>query len=211
MMKKKKIYMSSCKVFCKQVFYIHFCDIYDQPFYYKKIILKKISTSHSDDTILIKALTAAIRRSEQPKEDAAIAHLNRSEKERYFSGKSMYLSDCATCHGKEGEGMASIAPPLAGSEWVTADPDIPIKIVLDGLTGTVDVNETSYSFANAMPGLRNNIEKNNGDIAAVLTYIRNAFGNKSSAIAVEQIGKVRAATENRKTPYTTVELKTIKK
>jgi uncharacterized protein YjhX (UPF0386 family) len=57
-----------------------------------------------------------------------------------------------------------------------------------------------------MPGLRNNIERNNGDIAAVLTYVRNAFGNKGSAVTVEQVGKTRAATESRKTPYTIPEL-----
>ena len=170
----------------------------------EKKISEKIPT---DDTVLIKALNAAIRRSEQPNEDVAIAHLNRSEKERYFGGKSIYLSYCSACHGKEGEGLASIAPPLAGSELLVSDEETPIKILLDGLTGPVTVNGVSYSFSNAMPGLRNNIETNNGDIAAVLTYVRNAFGNKASATTVEQIGKARTATENRKTPYTISELK----
>ena len=177
----------------------------------EKILLKQIIARYHDDTVVVKALSAVIKRRSQPKEDSAIAHLNRSERDRYFSGKSIYLSDCSTCHGKEGEGMPLIAPPLAGSEWAMAEADIPVKILLDGLTGPVNVNETSYSFANAMPGLRNNIETNNGDMAAVLTYIRNAFGNKASAITVEQVGKVRAATENRKTPYTIEELRSIKK
>ena len=175
----------------------------------EKTVLKMI-TSADDviiDTIIVKALNAAIKRSEQPKEDVAIAHLNRSEKDRYFAGKSIYLSYCSTCHGKEGEGTASIAPPLAGSELLISDTEAPIKILLDGLTGPITVNGVSYSFSNAMPGLRNNIETNNGDIAAVLTYVRNAFGNKSSATTVEQVGKTRASTESRKTPYTISELK----
>ena len=100
---------------------------------------------------------------------------------------------------------------LAGSEWATSDPDIPIRILLDGLTGPLNVKGTAYTFANAMPGLRNNVGINNGNIAAALTYIRNAYGNKASAITVEQVGKVRAATENRKSPYTIEELKSIKK
>lgn len=159
------------------------------------------------DTVMIKALNAAIKRSEQPKEDVAIAHLNRSERERYFAGKSIYLSYCATCHGKEGEGVTNIAPPLSTAELLNSNAEVPIKILLDGLSGPVTVNNVTYSFSNAMPGLRNNIETNNGDIAAILTYVRNSFGNKSSPITVEQVGQVRSATENRKTPYTLPELK----
>lgn len=171
----------------------------------EKKILEKISAT--DDTVIIKAINAAVKRSEQPTEDLAIAHLSRSEKDMYFAGKSIYLSYCSTCHGKEGEGISNIAPPLAGSESLISGTETPIKILLDGLAGPVTVNGVSYSFSNAMPGLRNNIETNNGDIAAVLTYVRNAFGNKSSATTVDQVGKTRAATESRKTPYTIEELK----
>jgi mono/diheme cytochrome c family protein len=173
----------------------------------EKAFFKRITAVDSDtNTVMIKALNAAIKRSEQPKEDVAIAHLNSSEKERYFGGRSLYVSYCSTCHGKEGEGMTNIAPPLALSELVNSDAETTIKILLDGLTGPITVSGVSYSFSNAMPGLRNNIERNNGDIAAVLTYVRNAFGNKGSAVTVEQVGKTRAATENRKTPYTISEL-----
>ena len=174
----------------------------------EKNILKKLNESNKEDTVFLKALNAAIKRSEQPDENAAIAHLTNAEKQFYFSGKSIFANICATCHGKEGEGIPNLAPPLASSEWATADPDIPIKIVLDGLSGPVMVNGISYPVpANGMPGLRNNIETNNGDIAGVLTFIRNSFGNKASAITVEQVGKVRAATDNRMSSYTIEELK----
>ncbi|HEX6849316.1 MAG TPA: c-type cytochrome [Chitinophagaceae bacterium] len=171
----------------------------------EKKVLEELTGT--DDTVIVKALYAAIKRSEQPKEDVAIAHLSRSEKDRYFGGKSIYLSYCSTCHGKEGDGIANIAPPLAGSDLLIGDTETPIKILLDGLTGPVTVNGVSYSFSNAMPGLRNNIETNNGEIAAVLTYVRNAFGNKAPATTVDQVGKTRAATGGRKTPYTISELK----
>jgi len=114
------------------------------------------------DTIMLKALNAAIKRSEQPKEDVAIAYLSRSEKDRYFAGKSIYLSYCSTCHGKEGEGTTNIAPPLAGSELLIGEPQTPAKILLDGLTGPITINGVSYSFSNSMPGLRNNIETKMG-------------------------------------------------
>jgi hypothetical protein len=75
------------------------------------------------------------------------------------------------------------------------------------LAGPVNVNGVNYTFNNAMPGLRYNIETNNGDIAAILPYVRNSFGNKGSSITVEQVGKVRASTENRQAPYIVAELK----
>ena len=161
------------------------------------------------DTILIKALNTAIKRSKQPDEAASIAHLTNAEKQRFFDGKSLFTRLCSACHGKDGEGMTNVAPPLAGSEWVNGNPETTIRILLDGLSGPLSVNNTDYKFTSAMPGLRNNIETNNGDIAAVLTYIRNSFGNRSSAITVEQVGQLRSKTENRSGSYTLEELKSI--
>ena len=57
-----------------------------------------------------------------------------------------------------------------------------------------------------MPGLRNNIEMNNGTIAAVLTYVRNAWGNKSAAVTVQDVAAVRKETAQRQQPYTASEL-----
>ncbi len=172
--------------------------------------LKYIKGADSD-TILIKALNKAIAISIRPGEEESISHLSNKEKQSYNGGKRFYTSYCITCHGKEGEGMLNIAPPLAGSEWVTdINIETPAKILLDGLTGPVTVNGILYAppaYSNAMPGIRDNPETNNGVIADVLTFIRNSFGNKGSAVTAEQVGKIRAATADKKQFYKAEELK----
>jgi putative membrane-bound dehydrogenase-like protein len=176
--------------------------------YGKEILFQK--KINSGDTILNKALNKAIAKLLQPKDDKAIAHLNKAEKQSYNEGKQSFTTYCSACHGKDGEGLVNIAPPLALSEWVTGDKDITAKILLDGISGPVEVNGVLYAppaYAAAMPGLRNNIETNNGEIANVLTYIRNSFGNRASAVTVEEVGKIRAATEANKQAYKAEELK----
>jgi mono/diheme cytochrome c family protein len=125
-----------------------------------------------------------------------------------------FKKNCATCHGTAGEGLANIAPPLAGSEWVTdKDMSVPIRILLDGMSGPLSVAGKRYAppeYSGAMPGLRNTIEANNGGIAAVLTYIRNSWGNKAGAVTVEDVAAVRKTTVQRRQPYTENELRETK-
>jgi hypothetical protein len=81
------------------------------------------------------------------------------------------------------------------------------------MSGPVSVAGKRYAppeYNGAMPGLRNNIEANNGGIAAVLTYIRNSWGNKAGAVTVEEVAAVRKATAQRRQPYTEIELRETK-
>jgi mono/diheme cytochrome c family protein len=167
-----------------------------------------------DDSNLRNALTATILQRKQAAESPA-AWLTKRETGLYKAGMESYKKNCATCHGGVGEGLPNIAPPLAGSEWVLQkDASVPIRILLDGLSGPVTVSGKRYAppeYNGSMPGLRNNIEANNGGIAAVLTYIRNAWGNKAGAVTVEEVAAVRKATAQRQQPYTENELKEPKK
>ena len=176
-----------------------------------EITFLKTETDNKNDTVLIKALNAAIKNSLLPKTQENISHLTKQEQQSYNSGKRLFTTFCVACHGKEGEGITNLAPPLSGSEWATDENiEVPLKIVLDGLTGPVQVNGVLYAppeYSNTMPGLRDNMETNNGVIADVLTYVRNSFGNKSTAVHVEDVGRVRAATAGNKQPYTTATLK----
>jgi hypothetical protein len=77
----------------------------------------------------------------------------------------------------------------------------------------VDVAGKQYAppeYTGTMPGLRNNIETNNGMIASVLTYVRNAWGNQASAITVDEVADVRKKTGERQQPYTAEELESAK-
>ncbi len=103
-------------------------------------------------------------------------------------GKEIYHY-CIACHGSEGKGAAFLAPPLAKSEWVTGDPDTLIKIQLRGLEGKISVAGKEYNFpAPMMP----NAHLDDESLAAVLTYIRNTFGNEASAITPDQVAALRS-------------------
>jgi mono/diheme cytochrome c family protein len=110
-------------------------------------------------------------------------------------GKKNYELVCATCHQANGLGVAGIYPPLAGSEWVNGSEERVIRIVLYGLKGAVKVKGTEYSAA-AMPviGKVPGSPYNWSDekVAAVLTYVRQSFGNSAPAITAEQVAAVHA-------------------
>lgn len=94
------------------------------------------------------------------------------------AGAQVYSTNCAGCHGANGQGQPGVFPPLAGSEIVNGDPKKVIQIVANGLTGNVTVKGQSYS--GQMPAWKGQLS--NQQIADVITYIRNAWGNKGSAV-----------------------------
>jgi len=97
---------------------------------------------------------------------------------------------CSACHGLEGEGMYHInktGPPLAGSEWVTGPVANLIAIQFRGLNGPIEVKGETYTPVAPMAPL----PLDNDSIAAVLTYIRNSFGNKASPVTPEQVEAMR--------------------
>ncbi len=102
-------------------------------------------------------------------------------------GKTQYLV-CGACHGQNGEG-GPIAPPLADSEWVTGPISNLIKIQLRGLSGPITVNGVDYDLPVPMNQMAYQTDE---QIAGVLTYIRNSFGNKAHAVTPEQVNAMRA-------------------
>ncbi len=116
------------------------------------------------------------------------------EKEVVAAGEKIYVRHCATCHQGNGLGDSQRFPPLAASEWVLGDSKKLIKVVLNGLEGPIEVKGQPYN--NVMPQhsfLRDE------DVARVLTYIRQSFGNKASTIQPEEVAKVRRALNVRTT------------
>ncbi len=161
------------------------------------------------DTILKKSLVNIVARRRQMQQNPAAA-LSKKDAELYYAGQNSFKQFCATCHGPSGDGIQNVAPPLAGSNWVqNADKTVAIRILLDGLVGPVTVAGKEYAppaYSGAMPGLRNNIETNNGVMASVLTYVRNAWGNKAAPVSVADVAAVRQATQNHGQSYTAPEL-----
>jgi len=105
-------------------------------------------------------------------------------------GKRLY-SNCRACHQADGQGVAGQFPPLVDSEWLVNDPETPIRILLNGLEGPIEVRGETYDAA--MPAFGRRLT--DMQIAAVLTYVRQEWGNDAPAIDAELVASVRAATD----------------
>jgi mono/diheme cytochrome c family protein len=103
------------------------------------------------------------------------------------AGQKVYLARCLTCHQVDGGGVQNMNPPLTGTPYVLGDKTRLIKIVLNGFNERVEILGDIYN--NPMPA-QNTLSDQ--EIADVLTYVRNSFGNKASAINVSEVKKVRA-------------------
>ena len=111
-------------------------------------------------------------------------------------GKQIYIGKCAACHQATGLGIPGVFPPLAGSEWVVGDEKILTLIMLHGVNGEMEVKGTVYK--GAMPAWKS---LSDGDLAAVMSYIRSDWGNKSAEIAPDTVATQRDATKSRTEPY----------
>ena len=106
------------------------------------------------------------------------------------AGKEVYSTYCLQCHMENGKGAPSMNPPLAGNSTVTAEADPLIKIILNGFSQPTEINGEMYQ--NIMPS---HAFLTDQQIADVLTYIRNTWGNSASAVKPEEVSKVRAANQ----------------
>ena len=137
---------------------------------------------------------------EAEKEKVVVApkHLSKEDAELFVKGGAIYAREgyCMTCHQSKGEGLPDAGfPPLSETKWVLGDPDRLIKLSLKGLMGPIEVKGKKYLGQvpmTAFGGLLNDEE-----MASVLTYVRNSFGNKASAIGAAQVKKVRAETKSK--------------
>jgi nitrite reductase (NO-forming) len=102
-------------------------------------------------------------------------------------GRQVYLGLCFACHLPDGRGLPGVFPPLAGSDFLMADHDRPIRIVLRGLLGPVTVN--GATFNSAMPPLAGTLSEQ--QIADVLTYVTNEWGNKGAPYTVQDVRRVK--------------------
>jgi mono/diheme cytochrome c family protein len=115
-------------------------------------------------------------------------------------GQAVYNRTCIACHQPTGLGIAPVFPPLAGSEWVAMSPSVAMRNILHGMTGPVSVKGTVYNgMMPAVAGL------SDGDIADVVTYVRNSFGNTSAVVTEDEVKAIKAKYADRKTPWTAEE------
>ena len=105
------------------------------------------------------------------------------------AGKTLFAGNCSTCHKAEGEGMEGIFPPVAGSDFLKGDREAVIAGVINGRTGPITVNGKDYN--SVMPPMSN---LNDDEIANILTFVYNSWGNPGGQITAAEVAKVRAST-----------------
>lgn len=130
-------------------------------------------------------------------------------KKQFPKGVNVYQTICKTCHGEDGNGIASLAPPLNNSEWVTGNTEKLISIILHGLAGPIKVNNKLYKtpeISGEMPGLINNKEITDQDIAEVLSFIRKNWRNNAGLVKESEVSKMRKQLAARQQPFTMEEL-----
>jgi mono/diheme cytochrome c family protein len=126
-------------------------------------------------------------------------------------GKTLYGQTCIQCHQATGLGAPGTYPPLAGSDIAQGDPERVIRIVLDGLKDPIMLNGTMITLPNKMPafspGMPGGLYNwSDAKISYVLTYVRQAFGNKAGPITEDQVTAVHAKVADRKVEWTMKEL-----
>jgi mono/diheme cytochrome c family protein len=119
------------------------------------------------------------------------------------AGQAVFARHCASCHQGSGLGIPGAFPPVVGSEWVTGEPDVLLRVIIHGLMGPVTVAGATYN--GAMPAWGDVLQ--DSEIAAVSTYLRQWEPNAASAVSVEQVQALRQADAARTTPWTESELR----
>jgi mono/diheme cytochrome c family protein len=115
-------------------------------------------------------------------------------------GKTLY-SNCMSCHQANGRGLPPVYPPLRGSEIVHGDAETLVKIVMHGMEGPIVVDGQRYN--QVMPAAPLVTDE---EIAAVLSYVRSAWGNTGAPIDAATVAKVREESKGRNTPWSSREL-----
>jgi mono/diheme cytochrome c family protein len=146
------------------------------------IFVCSIQLAHSTNGFQVHPPKEVVELTDEEKE---ILRLER----KVDSGKKIFAVRCASCHQANGLGIATQYPPLAGSEWVSADPDLIIKVILKGLKGEILVNGEKYGTSAAVNMAA--VPINDREIANVSTYVRQAWSNDSSEVSEDQVARVR--------------------
>jgi glucose/arabinose dehydrogenase/mono/diheme cytochrome c family protein len=169
-------------------------------------LLKQVIAWNPDTTLVLRRQLEAVMKNMDNK---AFAKKMDELKKSLPRGYKIFNTVCQTCHGKSGEGIASMAPPLNESNWVNGNKKAFIAIVLYGLTGPVEVHGKMYKAPEIngdMPGIGASDEFSDADIAQLLTFLRSAWKNKADKVTAADIQQVRKQYNGRQKPFTATEL-----
>ncbi|TYP93582.1 Cytochrome c, mono- and diheme variants [Fodinibius salinus] len=119
-----------------------------------------------------------------------------------LNGESLFSQNCASCHGGNAEGVSGAFPPLLNSEWITGDKSTPIRILLHGLQGEIEVQGQTYQ--GIMPSFKARLSA--AEIASLLTYLREKSDGDYPTVSQQDVVEVANSFSNRTTPWSASEL-----
>ena len=122
-----------------------------------------------------------------PRPQADAPALTEQVQNWFRHGAKLYKEHCQDCHGASGQGAPGIYPPLAGNRSVTMTP--PINIIRSVLNGGYPPSTAGNPSPYGMPPFAQALR--DGEVALVLSYIRNAWGNRASLVTTSQVDKSR--------------------
>lgn len=136
--------------------------------------------------------------------------LKKNAKAQFSAGKKLFETYCQVCHGEDGNGITSLGAPLNGSPWVMGEKDKLLAIVLKGLTGPVTIGNKTYrkpEVSGEMPAFGENSQLSDEDLAQILSFIRNAWGNEAAPVTVPDVQQAREKYKGRQNAFSQDELK----
>lgn len=135
----------------------------------------------SDKATDVAAVSKAVEQSQQGEV---------SLEQQIQAGSVLYNGTCSVCHMNNGQGLPDVFPPLAQSDYLLADKRRAVEVVLNGLSGPITVNGKQYS--SVMPPMS---QLNDDEVANILTYVLNSWGNDGGSVSTEMVREIRATTE----------------
>ena len=117
---------------------------------------------------------------------AASGTLTQQDQEN--AGRELFAGTCSVCHQANGAGLPGVFPPLAKSDYLAADVKRSVGVLLHGLSGKIKVNGRDYD--SVMPPMN---QLNDDEVANILTYVLNSFGNSGGRVLTEEVKQQRAA------------------
>lgn len=170
----------------------------------EKAVYESLGEMKKDTSLLfVKKLETVLAAIENNKANKDINLLRK----KYSRGASIFRSTCQPCHGADGNGIESLAPPLNNSDWVQGNKERLIAIVLYGLRGPITVAGKSYEhIGGEMPGIATNVDVVDEDISQLLSFIRQNWNNDAPEVSREEVIKIREKYKDRQEAFTQDEL-----
>jgi mono/diheme cytochrome c family protein len=125
---------------------------------------------------------------------------------QFAEGRKKYLVSCAGCHGSNGKGVQRMAPPLVASDWVLGDEKRLALIILHGIEGPIEVDGKKYDAPEILTVMPSHSTMDDASIAAILTYVRNEWGNTAPPITRGLVSGTRHTSQGRVYPWSPAEL-----